>query len=162
MKILVVARGYRQQSLRAILPLNQPWKITHCRTTEEANWALKNASAPYDCILVIANDYTEACEQRLTDCGAACRRGAAVIYLDRRGIELPGHHASGVFSLYKLSKQASDRHGKGDDQWVFEYHAPCRKHSIPWGDLVSVEESGGQVETAPPVCPAPSLNRMGG
>ncbi|MDN5936698.1 MAG: hypothetical protein L0H75_11100 [Nitrosospira sp.] len=161
MKILIVARGYRTQSLRAILPLNQLWEITHCGTTEEANLALKNASTPYDCILVMTNDYAEACEQPLTGCDAARRREAAVIYLDRRDMELSGHHTSGVFSLYKVSKQVSDRHGKGDDQWVFEYHAPCRKHSIQWGGLASLEESGGRVEAASPVRPAPSLNRMG-
>lgn len=161
MKILVITCGYRPQSLRAILPVNQIDKITHCRTSEEANLELKNAFTTYDCILVMSNDRVELLEQHLTGCDGACRWGTAVLYLDLRGVEMSGHYASGLLSLYKISKQASDRHGKGDDQWVFEYHAPCRKRSLQRGGLASLEEIGGRVETAP-VRPAPSSNQMGG
>ncbi|HKJ94825.1 MAG TPA: hypothetical protein VKA32_04260 [Gammaproteobacteria bacterium] len=128
MRILVVGRDPRTQSLLEGLLCSPLWDVTHCASPDEAARLVEADGEAFDYILV------EPDEQGLFDADAlpevADRHGRApVVYVDWRGDQLPGRSSGGVYGLYPVGLDTEDPLRSADGQWVFEYHAPCRRRS---------------------------------
>lgn len=128
MKILVIGQEPRTHSLLEGLLASPLWKITHCATSEEASRELAAASPPYDYIL-IEPDEDAGVEEQLIRCTDERQSKAPVVYLNWLGTEMPNRRGDGIYGFYPISTDTSGNDGTSEDQWVFEYHAPCRKRS---------------------------------
>lgn len=127
MKILVIGREQRMHSLLEGLLASPLWTITHCATSEDANRELMTASPPYDYILTEPDEEAGVQEQLIRCADEGQGKKAPVVYLNWHGGVTPRRQGDGIYELYPISTTADDN--TSEDQWVFEYHAPCRKRT---------------------------------
>lgn len=130
MKILVIGHDPRKHSLLGGLLASPLWSVTHCASTEEAVGELANATAPFDYVLLDVQESRQALECSLE--AEALSRGpktAKVVSLSREGTQLHSPRGDGVYGLYPIAGTTAADEGQSAQQWVFEYHAPCRKSS---------------------------------
>lgn len=128
MRILVIGRDPRTQSLLEGLLCSPLWDVTHCATAAEATRLVEAGGEAFDYILVEPDEEGVFGSEQLPEVAERQSR-APVVYVDWRGDQLPAAENGGVYGLYPVGLDAEDPARSGDGQWVFEYHAPCRRRS---------------------------------
>ncbi|MGD8429813.1 MAG: hypothetical protein PVH31_05360 [Ectothiorhodospiraceae bacterium] len=125
MKVMVVGKEERTRGLLEALTADRRWALTHCVSADEAKRTLRAASPPFDFILV-EPDSAEGAEQWLDAPAGRDIHGAPVIFLERFGFAQAGGEHHGRYGFYPVKIMAEESRADGEDQWIFEYHAPCR------------------------------------
>ncbi|WP_440996487.1 hypothetical protein [Arhodomonas sp. SL1] len=122
MKLLIVDLRRRPQPLTEALTASPLWRVVQCRDLPDAEAAL--AVTAFDYVLVDADDEATlaAANHRLR---TLANGGPSRVVGMPAGsvVELPVGDGG---ARYGCRSGAAPERTRGDNPWVFEYHAPCR------------------------------------
>ena len=132
MKILVVGCEPRTRALFDGLSASRLWDVTFCEDQESATRLLSGSQETFDYVLVEPDGELPGAVggPRTTPSApeAATPGTATVVPLDwHRGAQVRGRR--GVYGFYPLAPDPDAGENCVAEQWVFEYHAPCRRRS---------------------------------
>lgn len=129
MKLLVIGREPQTHALFDGLAASRLWDVTFCTDEAEAGRLMDAAEEAFDYVLLEPGTETG---EGLTWPGverpgsAPVPGSATVVPLDwRRGTQV--RSGRGVYGFYPLPADPEQGDAEGSEQWVIEYHAPCRR-----------------------------------
>ena len=133
MKILVVGCEPRTRALFDGLSASRLWDVTFCEDQASAERLLGSAQDAFDYVLVEPEGELPAAAGLMAardapQADSAAPGSATVVPLDwHRGAQVRGRR--GVYGFYPLAPDPDAGENCVAEQWVFEYHAPCRRRS---------------------------------
>ena len=133
MKMLVIGGAAQTHALFDGLAASRLWDVTFCADEKEAAELMDASGETFDYVLLEPG--AEAPSQPRLAGGGDSRPPAAlqpasgsatVVPLDwRRGAQV--RSGRGVYGFYSLPPDPERGAAEGAEQWVLEYHAPCRR-----------------------------------